>query len=318
MSGGRRHRWVARLGLAGAGLGLVAGIVQATVGSRIPEWTGAKASPIALGLLMVVLSTLAGGAALRQRDPGLTVGGRAACALALVGPGLLCLSTAGRIGYPAALLMVVAGTTTIDSWSRTARMLGAEWSRILLGALGACQLLMAAGAAPALGLVQLVYPIFTTVTGAGVQLRPDWPWLLIGLFAFHGLAEETVWRGYAYRRLRVGRSFGAAVIWTMPLVAVAHLPIFVTSGPLVGSAALLVAAVTSVPFAHLFDVGRGTIWAPAILHTAIDSFKLVVVPAGAVATFSLLLAAVSLVVPLLALVARPGPSDPSAPAGTGS
>jgi membrane protease YdiL (CAAX protease family) len=162
------------------------------------------------------------------------------------------------------------------------------------------------------GLVQLVYPIVTAVTGASVQLRPDWPWLLIGIFAFHGLAEETVWRGYAYRRLRVGRSFGAAVLWTMPLVAVAHLPIFLTSGPLVGTAALLVAAVTSFPFAHLFDLGRGTIWAPAILHTAIDSFKLVVVPATVVATFSLLLATVSIVVPLLALVVRRGHRDPSA------
>ena len=161
-------------------------------------------------------------------------------------------------------------------------------------------------------LVLLVYPLFTAMTGSVVQLRPDWPWLLIGIFAFHGLAEETVWRGYAYRRLRAGRSFGAAVLWTMPLVAVAHLPIFITSGPLVGSATLLVAAVTSVPFAHLFDMGRGTIWAPAILHTAIDSFKLVIVPAAAVLTFSLLLSAVSIVVPLLALVVKRRP--PTTPA----
>jgi len=62
-----------------------------------------------------------------------------------------------------------------------------------------------------------------------------------------------------------------------------------------------VAAVTSVPLAYLFDLGNGTIWAPAIVHTAIDSFKLVIVPAAAVTTFSLLLSAVSIVVPLLVL-----------------
>jgi hypothetical protein len=58
----------------------------------------------------------------------------------------------------------------------------------------------------------------------------------------------------------------------MPLVAVAHVPIIVTSGPVVGAAALLVAAITSVPLAYLFDTGRATIWAPAIVHTAIDKF----------------------------------------------
>ncbi|WP_395729400.1 hypothetical protein [Nakamurella sp.] len=151
-----RHRWVARLGLAGSVLGVIAGAVQAAVGSRIPEWTGAKASPIALGLLTVALSAVAGWAAWRQRGPRLSVAGRAACALALAGPGLLCLSTAGRLWYPSALLMVIAGTMTIDSWPDTAKMLAVNWFRILLGALGGCQLLMAAGAPPALALVGFV------------------------------------------------------------------------------------------------------------------------------------------------------------------
>ena len=64
---------------------------------------------------------------------------------------------------------------------------------------------------------------------------------------------------------------------------------------------MLVAAVTTVPLAYLFETGRGTVWAPAVVHTAIDSFKLVVLPAAAVTTFSLTLAGVGLVVPLLAL-----------------
>lgn len=44
------------------------------------------------------------------------------------------------------------------------------------------------------GLVLLVYPLATALTGAPLSLRPDWPWLLLGIFAFHGLAEELVWR----------------------------------------------------------------------------------------------------------------------------
>ena len=87
----------------------------------------------------------------------------------------------------------------------------------------------------------------------------------------------------------------------MPLIAVTHVPIAVASGAVIGLGAMAVAATTAVPLAYLFETGRGTLWAPAIVHTAIDSFKLVVIPAAALTTFSLLLVAVSLLVPLLAL-----------------
>ena len=144
----------------------------------------------------------------------------------------------------------------------------------------------------------LVLP--SLLIGVTPALRPGWPWLLLGIFAFHGLAEEVVWRGYAYRRLREGRSFGRAVVLSMPLVAAAHVPVVFGSGPAVGGAAMVVAAATSVSLAHLWELGGRTIWGPAILHTAIDSFKLVVVPDGAVVAFSLTLAAV----PLLVLAVR--------------
>ena len=90
----------------------------------------------------------------------------------------------------------------------------------------------------------------------------------------------------------------------MPLIAVTHIPIILSAGPIVGVGAMLVAAVTSIPFAYLYETGRGTIWAPAILHTAIDSFKLFVIPTAATMTFSLLLIVVSLLVPLLVFMVR--------------
>ena len=87
----------------------------------------------------------------------------------------------------------------------------------------------------------------------------------------------------------------------MPLVAATHVPIVLTMGVTVGIGAMAVAALTSLPFAHLYETGHRTLWAPALVHTAIDSFKLVIVPAAAATTFSLLLVAVSLLVPLLVL-----------------
>jgi len=79
-------------------------------------------------------------------------------------------------------------------------------------------------------------------------------------------------------------------------------PIVITMGPVIGCGAMLVAAVTSISFSYLYEAGRGTIWAPAIVHTAIDTFKIFVIPAAGTTTISLLLIMISLTVPLLALV----------------
>jgi hypothetical protein len=174
----RRHRLVAVLGLTGAALGIVAGAVQATVGPRIPEWTGAKASPVALGLLTIGLSALAGFVAVRQGDGGLSVRARIACALGLIGPGLLCLSTVGRLWYPSAVLLLVAGTLTIDSWRDSARSVADDWFRVLLTALGGFEILMAAGAAPVLMVVGAVGGIALI---SAAWLRPAPRRVLVGL-----------------------------------------------------------------------------------------------------------------------------------------
>lgn len=55
---------------------------------------------------------------------------------------------------------------------------------------GRTLLVAAAVSAVILGVV----PLFTLVTGQSLGLRSNWPWLLIGIFAFHGLAGELTWR----------------------------------------------------------------------------------------------------------------------------
>jgi membrane protease YdiL (CAAX protease family) len=201
----------------------------------------------------------------------------------------------GRWGL--AILAAVLTTAVVVERIRRRAPVAAILRRLGLGRPGGRALAVAVVVS---GLVLLVFPVTAAVSGTAVAHRPDWPWLLIGVFAFHGLAEELVWRGYAFRRLREGRSFWAAAWWTMPVIAVTHVPIMATMGPVVGIGALAVAAVTSLPLAYLYETGRRTIWAPAVVHTAIDSFKLVVIPAAAVQTFSLLLIVAGLTVPLLA------------------
>jgi membrane protease YdiL (CAAX protease family) len=207
--------------------------------------------------------------------------------------GLAELDSTGRYGIAVLAAVLLAAVVVVRLQERT----GPRAALSGLGRPAGRAVVVALGVA---ALVQLAYPL----AGAGAGLRPGWPWLLLGIFAFHGLAEELVWRGYAFARLRRTRSFGGAVALSMPLIAATHLPVIATSGLAVGLAALVVAAATSLPLAHLYELGRNTIWAPAIVHTGIDSFKLVTIPDDVRLTFSLTLAAVSVLVPLLALTVR--------------
>jgi hypothetical protein len=192
---GRGHHVAARLGVLGAALGAGAGIIQATMGSRIPDWTGAKESPGALGLLTVALAVLAGLAAVRQASPGISDGWRAACALGLLVPGLLCFTTVGRLWYVPGPLLLVGGTLCIRSWQSTASVIARNWARCLLSALGVCELLMAAGAAPAVMAVGAVGGL-ALITAAWLPTSPRSA--LLGLLAVGTVPfAATAWTAIA-------------------------------------------------------------------------------------------------------------------------
>jgi membrane protease YdiL (CAAX protease family) len=146
------------------------------------------------------------------------------------------------------------------------------------------------------------YALFPVVTGRDLALQPGWPGLLVGVWLFNGVAEELAWRGYVFGRLRQGRSFGHALLPAMVILSLTHVPILISSGWVVGLAAMLVAAVTTVPLASLYEQGGATIWAPALLHAAIDAFRVLAVDPTATLTFSLYVSGVALVVPLSAVV----------------
>lgn len=211
---------------------------------------------------------------------------------------------------------VLAGTTEIDASGRigllilAATMLAAVLVEVLLFGTPRDRVLATLGfrrprgrpmlaAAVVSAAVLAVYPLLTAVTGETVQLRDDWAWLLIGLFALHGLAEELAWRGYTFARLRAGRSFAATVWLTMPLLAATHVPVIFDNGIVVGVGAIITAAVTTLPLAYLYETSGQTLWPPALVHTAIDTFKLVEIPDAATTAFSMLLIVVSLGVPML-------------------
>jgi len=206
----------------------------------------------------------------------------------------------GSVAYGVIALVITAAVAAL--WEHVAF---ATPVRAVLGSLGfgrpTGRSLLAGAAISAV--VLAFYPAYVLVSGTDLTLRSNWLWLAIGLFAYHGLAEEVAWRGYAFRRLRRGRTFAAAMRRTIPLIAITHVPIVITNGPAVGLFAIAVAAVTCLPFGYLWERGGQTIWAAAMLHASIDAFKLFEVPGGeAGVVFSISLALVSIVVPLSVLV----------------
>jgi len=156
VASGRSASTAALLATIGGCLVVVAGVTQATVGSRLPDWTGNKGSPVALGLLTVALgiSVVVAARFVTSRPPRrpepLT-----AIALWFVVVGLLCTTTVGRLAVvPAALLLVAAGSTIAGlGWRTFTTVVGTHWLRGLVGLLGGFEVLMAVSAAPVVTVV---------------------------------------------------------------------------------------------------------------------------------------------------------------------
>ncbi len=174
-----------RLAAIGGSLGIVTGIAQATIGSRIPEWSGNKDQPVALGLLTIALSatTLAAAQALRRstasRDSVMV---RVSVWLAVVAA--VCSTTVGRLWVIPGLLLITAAGTTLAAcgWDQFRSEVTSNWLRSLLGILGAFELLMAVSAAPtatiAAGLVA-----GAALIAAAVLAGPDRGLIVSGLVA---------------------------------------------------------------------------------------------------------------------------------------
>jgi hypothetical protein len=181
-----------RLGVAGSVLGVLAGVAQTSIGSRIPEWTGNKLQPGPLGLLTILLSLIAGAAAVRQAASLRSTGFRTACALAMIGPGLLCLSTVGRLWYVPGLLLLLAGAVSIDNWLDVAALVARNWLRCLLGLLGLAELLMAAGSAPLTLVLGLLGGVALLAAAWLAPPRKATAALLLGTVPFTALAWTAV------------------------------------------------------------------------------------------------------------------------------
>jgi membrane protease YdiL (CAAX protease family) len=171
-------------------------------------------------------------------------------------------STRGEWGLVVALLVVstavlVQRLVHAESWRELG--LGAPAGRGIWTAIALISVLVAAAAG------------YLGATGGVIAFESAAPWLLLGMFGQGGIAEELVFRGYLFGRLRRTRSFWpAAFIATIPF-AIVHVSLFLTLPWPLALAALVMSVALTFPFAWLFELGGRTIWPPALLHAALQA-----------------------------------------------
>lgn len=156
----RRDTLAARLALFGAGLGVLAGLVELIAGAAIRDWVGNKQDTTRLGLTTTLLALIAAAAATRlQRPAGATGARRVAAIFGLALPAVLCFTTVGRLWYLPGVLLLVAGALLLSGTRRdefAAAITEEHWRVAMLAVCGAYYIGLGAtalGGAGALGII---------------------------------------------------------------------------------------------------------------------------------------------------------------------
>jgi len=105
-------------GLLGSTLGILAGLVELSIGAQIRPWIGDKSDPAVLGLVTFLLSGMALAAFIvaRRREMQ-TNDGKLAIFLSALLPAVICFTTVGRLWYlPGTLLMVAVALLAYEFW----------------------------------------------------------------------------------------------------------------------------------------------------------------------------------------------------------
>ncbi|MEZ6010070.1 MAG: CPBP family glutamic-type intramembrane protease [Planctomycetota bacterium] len=173
-------------------------------------------------------------------------------------------STRGEAGAAVAgvvlisLLLVQRGLLR-ESWASALAPLGRPSPRGLVTAAGVSAALLA------------VVPAYGLLRGMEPRIHEGSLALLPGLFCQAGVAEEALFRGYAYHLLRRGRSFWHAAWRACVPFAAVHLFLFAVLPWPIALASLALALLVSFPLAHVFELCGRRIWGPALLHGVIQA-----------------------------------------------
>lgn len=98
-----------KLGTWGAMFGLLAGLVELSIGTQIRPWIGDKENPVVLGMVTLVLSGMAFVAMLiASKQDALTNDGKLTVFLGAFLPAVICFTTVGRLWYLPGILLIVS------------------------------------------------------------------------------------------------------------------------------------------------------------------------------------------------------------------
>lgn len=200
----------------------------------------ADLAPTLLGfaVLWLLLDRSAAALGSTRGESGLIV-----CAL-VVGAAVTCESVLSRRGVGEAFSALGLRWPARNAWIGTAAM-----SAVLL----------------------MYFPTFAAVTGAELEVLPGAAVLVFGMFLQGGVAEEVVFRGFVFRRLRISRLFWrAALLSAAPFVGV-HALMLLHMDLSIALTSLLLAVSISFPLAWLFEHGGRSVFAPAILHGVVQA-----------------------------------------------
>lgn len=153
-------------------------------------------------------------------------------------------------------------------------------------------------------LLVVTLPLAAFALRTPLTLRPDWLWLAPGLLAQAGLAEELLFRGLVYGRVRDGRPFWRSVVLALPPFMLAHVLLLLTMPLALAIASLALSIVLTPALCRLYELGGRTIWAPALLHAFVQgAIKLVDID-GDATSLALAWMGASAALPYLAFLAR--------------
>jgi hypothetical protein len=156
-----------KLGTSGAMLGMLAGLVEMSIGTQIRPWIGDKENPVVLGIVTLFLSGIAFvSMIIASKRDALTNDGKLAIFLGVFLPAAICFTTVGRLWYlPGILLMVSVLFLAYEFWMKPqARDLpvSSERTRKTIAAIGSLVILISIGLAfwkSAFGLFQVEIPV---------------------------------------------------------------------------------------------------------------------------------------------------------------
>jgi len=156
-----------KLGTWGAVLGMLAGVVELSIGTHIRPWIGDKENPVVLGIVTLFLSGMAFvSMTIASKQDALTNDGKLAIFLGVLLPAAICFTTVGRLWYlPGILLIVSVLFLAFEFWMNSQARdvpVSSERTRKMIAAIGSLVILLSIGLSfwkSAFGLFQVEIPV---------------------------------------------------------------------------------------------------------------------------------------------------------------